>query len=76
MITEVRTLTEGTKLHPLLERLEKLRKEKGMSLEKFAVRVLDISFSTYSRWLRGNFNPDLWTVEKLERILEEEGKEP
>jgi len=75
MVVEVRTLTEETKLHPLLEQLEELRKEKGLSLEKFAVQVLDISFSTYNRWLKGTFNPDLFTIEKIERDLKEKASD-
>jgi transcriptional regulator with XRE-family HTH domain len=59
-------------MEALLERLERVRKEKGLSLEKFAVQLLDVSFSTYFRWLKGNFNPDLKTFRKLEAWVDEQ----
>lgn len=46
----------------LLAEMEAKRKQLGMSRQKFAVLVLNISSSTYERWLRGPFNPRLRTV--------------
>ena len=38
----------------LIDRLEKIRIEKDLSLEKFA-RELNISYQTYYRWARYNY---------------------
>lgn len=51
------------------EALEARRQAMGLSREKFAVQVLDVSLSTYERWQAGNFNPSLKTLQKLEAML-------
>jgi len=59
--------------HPLLERLEAKRKELGLSQERFAVERLGITFNTYQRWLHRRFNPTLEMIERIERVLNEDG---
>lgn len=51
------------------EALEARRNAMGLSREKFAVMVLDISLSTYERWQAGNFNPSLKALQRLEAML-------
>jgi len=58
--------------HPLVERLEKKRKELGLSMERFAVEKLKVTFHTYQRWLHKRFNPKLETLERIEKVLNEE----
>ena len=57
-------------LNPLLQALEERRAEMGLSQEKFAVKVLGISYSTYQRWLNKRFNPDMATLARLKALLE------
>lgn len=57
--------------HELLEKLEAKRERLGVSKEKFAVKELDISYSTYHRWLSRRFNPDLETIEHIKKVLDE-----
>ena len=55
----------------ILAALEARRKAMGVSRERFAVMSLNISSSTYARWLAGNFNPDRKTLESLQaRIID------
>jgi len=58
-----------TALSAIPEALERQRKDLGISREKYAVLVLNISCSTYQRWLGGRFNPDLETLQRLMEIL-------
>lgn len=57
--------------HKLLEKLEDKRRQLGISKEKFAVKKLDISYSTYHRWLNERFNPNLETIEQIKKVLNE-----
>lgn len=60
-----------TALPAILAALEARRKAMGVSRERFAVLSLNISSSTYARWLAGNFNPDRKTLESLQaRIID------
>jgi transcriptional regulator with XRE-family HTH domain len=59
--------------HPLLERLEAKRRELGLSQERFAVERLGIAFNTYQRWLYQRFNPTLEMIERIERVISEDG---
>jgi transcriptional regulator with XRE-family HTH domain len=49
--------------------LEARRKAMGISREKFAVQSLNISSSTYARWIAGNFNPNLKMLQWLQARL-------
>ena len=65
---------EGEKpRHPLLERMEAKRKELGLSIEKFAVKELGVTFQTYHRWLHRRFNPTLEMIERIEKVIGKNG---
>ena len=59
--------------HPLLEQLEAKRKELGLSIEKFAVKELGVTFQTYHRWLHRRFNPTLEMIERIEKVIGKNG---
>lgn len=40
-----------------IDKLEKIREEKGINKQKFAVIELDIPYQTYMRWLNGTNTP-------------------
>jgi transcriptional regulator with XRE-family HTH domain len=41
----------------LMDEIEKRRKEKGLSLNRFAVMELGVSASAYKRWVSGEIEP-------------------
>ena len=47
-----------------LENLRKLRKEKGLTQEKFA-KLLNVSTTTYINWEQGDFQPSIEILIKL-----------
>lgn len=53
----------------LLSGLERWRTALGVSREKFAVTTLNVSHSTYERWLRGGFNPRYKDMVRYEALL-------
>jgi len=44
----------------------------GLSQERFAVRVLGLSYTTYQRWLHRKFNPDYETLKRIQQVLDED----
>lgn len=54
----------------ILRKLEEKREKMGLSMERFANEVLDMSYQGYWRWQRQRFNPDLDTLEKLHDIVQ------
>ena len=57
--------------HPLLERLEGIRKRLGYSRERFAVEKLRTSNMTYYRWLREGIDGlTLRRIQELEALAD------
>jgi len=41
----------------LIEKIEKKRKEKGLSINRFAIKELGVSVPAYKRWVSGEIEP-------------------
>ena len=57
--------------HKMLEKLEEKRQDLGLTKEEFAVKKLEVSHTTYYRWLTERFNPTLEIVERIRSVIDE-----
>jgi len=55
----------------ILEKLEEIRKMKGLSQNKFSTEELQIPATTYSRYLRGNTMPGGARLEEFSEYIKE-----
>ncbi len=58
------------KVEALIERLEEVRKEKGLPKAKFGPAELDIAAVTYRKWTYGENKPDAENTLKIVDYLE------
>ncbi|HIC95806.1 TPA: XRE family transcriptional regulator [Candidatus Bipolaricaulota bacterium] len=66
-----KTKTEEEELHPVLARLEAIRRRLGLSQERFALQRLNVSFATYNGWLHGRFRKiSLERLQELEALAD------
>jgi len=49
--------------------LEQIRKDKGMSKDKFAVTELEVNYRTYQRWVAGDTKPSDSNKDKIYKYL-------
>lgn len=59
---------------PEVEELEQLRKELGYSQEGVA-RAMDISLSTYQKWVTKDVRPSYNSLQKIDRFMEQKSSE-
>lgn len=62
-------------LEEILEDLERIREEKNMAKDRFAIQELDVTPATYVRWTQGHNTPNTSNLTRMVEYIEEfEGK--